>query len=101
MLQPAKLATVKGDFARSQITLRGLTYRLRQDRGVSYVTESYLSGKEQEHRVDYTLGSRRIQHYLTTLSDGRIIVLPPSWDVSRKEWFHTWILSIRSRPIGF
>jgi len=65
-----------------------LTYRLREKNGAFYVIESYLSGEEQEHRVDYTLGSRRIQHYLTTLPDGRIIVLPPSWDVARREWFH-------------
>ena len=31
-------------------------------------------------------GSRRIQHYLTTLPDGRIVVLPPTWDVERREW---------------
>ena len=38
--------------------------------------------------MDYTLGSRRIQHYLTTLPDGRIVVLPPTWDVERREWIH-------------
>ena len=38
--------------------------------------------------MDYTLGSRRVQHYLTTLPDGRIVVLPPSWDVARGQWFH-------------
>ena len=38
--------------------------------------------------MQYTLGNRRIQHYLTTLPDGRIIVLPPSWDILRQEWFH-------------
>ena len=30
----------------------------------------------------------RVQHYLTTLPDGRIVVLPPSWDVEKREWFH-------------
>ena len=52
-----------------------------------FITESYLTGKEREHRVEYTLGSRRIQHYLTTIENGWIIVLPPSWDVQRQEWF--------------
>ena len=55
--------------------------------GQYFITESYLTGREQEHRVEYTLGSRRIQHYLTTIENGRIIVLPPSWDVQRHEWF--------------
>lgn len=95
MLQPATASSVEGDFTVGQVKLRGMMYRLRAENGAYYITESYLSGKEQQragkeqqHRIDYTLGSRRIQHYLTTLPDGRIIVLPPSWDVSRKDWFH-------------
>ena len=88
MVQPATPAAVKGDFARGQVKLRDQPYGLRERDGVYYITESYLSGKPQEHRIDYTLGNRRIQHYLTTLEDGRVIVLPPSWDVLRKDWFH-------------
>ena len=55
-----------------------------------YITESTLTGKPQEHRVDYTLGNRRIQHYLTTTPTGRVIVLAPSWDILRKQWFHNF-----------
>jgi predicted CXXCH cytochrome family protein len=90
MVQQATSASVKGDFTRGQITLRGGNYRLREKDGVYYIAESYLTGKEQEHRVEYTLGNRRIQHYLTTLPSGRVIVLPPSWDVLRKQWFHNF-----------
>src|SRR5215471_481557 len=61
MLQPAAPSSVEGDFSIGQVKLRGLTYRLRWEKGAYYITESYLSGKEHEHRVDYTLGSRRIQ----------------------------------------
>jgi len=88
MVQPATPSAVTGDFAHAPVTLRGSVYRFRVQAGVYYVTESYLTGKPQEHRVQYTLGNRRIQHYLTTLPDGRIIVLPPTWDVLRKNWFH-------------
>ena len=88
MVQPATKAAVQGDFSRGQIVLHGATYRLRQQAGVFYITESTLTGKPQEHRVDYTLGNRRIQHYLATLPSGRVIVLAPSWDIQRKEWFH-------------
>src|SRR5215472_5872913 len=69
MLQPATTASVEGDFTVGRVKLHSLTYSLREENGSYYVTESYLSGKEQQHRVDYTLGSRRIQHYLTTLPD--------------------------------
>ncbi len=90
MLQKATPASVKGDFSRGTVTLRNSPYKLAQRGGAYYITESYLTGKPEEHRVDYTLGNRRIQHYLTTLSSGRIIVLPPSWDVLRKQWFHNF-----------
>jgi hypothetical protein len=88
MGQPATPQGIKGDFSRGQVELRGSTYGLRERNGDYYITESYLTGQPQEHRVDYTLGNRRIQHYLTTLPDGRIVVLPPTWDVQRKQWFH-------------
>jgi predicted CXXCH cytochrome family protein len=90
MLQPATAASVKGDFGRGAIQLRGLAYRLAERDGAYFITETYLTGKPQEHRVDFTLGNRRIQHYLTRLPSGRIIVLPPSWDVLRKQWFHNF-----------
>src|SRR5690242_17086484 len=81
MVQPATKSSVKGDFSRGRIQLRGSPYVVRERDGMYYVTESYLTGKPQEHRVDFTLGNRRIQHYLTRLPSGRIIVLQPSWDI--------------------
>jgi predicted CXXCH cytochrome family protein len=87
MVQPATLSSVLGDFSKDAITLKGNRYRLRVKNGEYFITESYLTGKEQEHRVEYTLGSRRIQHYLTTIEHGSMIILPPSWDVQRHEWF--------------
>jgi predicted CXXCH cytochrome family protein len=88
MVQPATRESVQGDFKLPLVKLRGVNFGLRERDGVFYITETYLTGKAQEHRVDYTLGNRRIQHYLTTLADGKIIVLPPSWDIGRKGWFH-------------
>ena len=90
MVQPATKTSVQGDFTRGQITLRSAPYLLTTRNGAWYITESGLTGKPTEHRVDYTLGNRRIQHYLTTLPDGRVIVLPPSWDILRKQWFHNF-----------
>ncbi len=88
MVQPATAESVQGDFKLARVKLRGQNYGLRSTAGAFFITESYLTGKPQEHRVDYTLGNRRIQHYLTTLADGKVIVLPPSWDIQRKGWFH-------------
>jgi tetratricopeptide (TPR) repeat protein len=88
MLQPATPNAVKGDFGRHDVTLRNLPFALRVAGGQYFITESFLTGSPTEHRVDYTLGSRRIQHYITRLPDGRMLVLPPTWDVQRRQWFH-------------
>ena len=88
MVQPATTASVRGNFGVSNIELRNKIYGLEEREGKFYIKESFLTPNAQEHEIQYTLGNRRIQHYLTTLSDGRIIVLPPSWDILRKEWFH-------------
>lgn len=85
-MQPASRLTVQGNFQARSLNLHGREYLLRTDRGAYYVTESQLSGKPWEHKVDYTLGGRRVQHYLTTLPDGRIVLLPPTWDATRKQW---------------
>jgi predicted CXXCH cytochrome family protein len=90
MVQPATSKSVQGDFTRGTVTLRGQNYTLSRQGDFFYITESYLTGALTKHRIDYTLGNRRIQHYLSTLPDGRIIVLPPSWDINRKEWFHNF-----------
>jgi predicted CXXCH cytochrome family protein len=87
MIQAANPASVKGDFSKARITLRGQPFKLRAADGAYFITESNITGTPREHRVEYTLGSRRIQHYLTTIDKGRIIVLTPSWDVQRGEWF--------------
>jgi hypothetical protein len=88
MVQPASIASIQGDFSKPSVTLRGSRYGLRRANGQFFITESYLTGREQEHRVEYTLGNRRVQHYLTTLDNGQIIILPPSWDIQRHDWFH-------------
>jgi predicted CXXCH cytochrome family protein len=90
MVQPATVKSVQGDFTTRTVTLRGQPYLLSRRGDAFYISESYLTGKPVEHRVDYTLGNRRIQHYLTTLPDGRILVLPPSWDIGRRQWFHNF-----------
>ena len=88
MIQPATPATREGRFLErraSRCTAR--RYRLRAANGEYFITESFLTGKPREHRVEYTLGSRRIQHYLTTIENGWMVILPPSWDVQRQQWF--------------
>jgi len=88
MMQPATKNSVTGDFAAGKVVLRGSTYLLAQRDGSYYITESDLSRKPWEHRIDYTLGGSRMQQYLTTMPDGSIVVLPATWDALRKKWIH-------------
>jgi hypothetical protein len=43
---------------------------LPQRDGTYYITESHLTGQPQEHRVDYTLGNRRIQKRASSVGMG-------------------------------
>ena len=87
MLQPPTAASVKGDFSKGSVTLHGTRFPLRATNGEYFITSS-LTGKEREHRVEYTLGSRRIQHYLTTIEKGMIVVLPPTGTCSAASGSH-------------
>jgi predicted CXXCH cytochrome family protein len=100
MLQPATVSSVIGDFSKGSVTLHGNRFQLRSANGEFFIAESYLTGTLQEHRVEYTLGSRRIQHYLTTTDKGWIIVLPPSWEVQRHEWFDNMDIVRPARTAG-
>ena len=74
---------------RAAVTLRGTRVHARRAAGDRFtIAGPFPTARDEVHRVDYTLGSRRVQHYLTTLPDGRIVVLPPTWDVERREWIH-------------
>ena len=88
MLQPAAPGSVRGDFSGASVSLRGRAFLLTRQGDQYFVRGPFPGATEELHRVDFTLGSRRVQHYLTRLRDGRIVVLPPSWDVERRQWFH-------------
>ena len=88
MLQPAGPATVLAPFSGTAVQLRGTGFTMNRDGERYSIRGPFPTPKEEAHRVDFTLGSRRVQHYLTRLADGRIVVLPPTWDVEKGEWFH-------------
>lgn len=87
ILRPATPLTVEGDFTRqTTLQLAGSSFSLQRRGATYFITESDLSGKPWEHRVDYVLGAKRVQHYLATLPDGMIAVLLPTWDNVQKKW---------------
>jgi len=50
------------------------------------VSVSFGGGAPETFNVDYTLGAKRYQGYLSTLSGGRIYVLPVFWHISTRRW---------------
>ena len=87
-MQRATKQSVEADFSQGRVVLHGSVYLLRESGGSYYITESDLTGKSWEHRAEYTLGNRRVQHYLTTLPDGRVILIPAAWDNIARKWVH-------------
>ena len=86
LMRLATPASVLGDFTASQVMIGGSPYVFHRA-GASYsITESVLTGKPWEHAVEFTLGDRRFQHYLSTLPDGRILVIPATWDIEHMKW---------------
>src|SRR3990172_8764706 len=53
-----------GRLCARRIKLRGETYGFQAKDGKYFITESKLLGKKTRQQVLYTLGNRRIQHYL-------------------------------------
>jgi len=87
MTRPVAEAKIAGDF-RDGTTFadhdRAYTFGTRD--GKPYVSVSFGGRAPETFNVDYTLGSKRYQGYLSTLPEGRIYVLPVFWHVASKRW---------------
>jgi len=92
---------VLGDFSKSAVTLKGSPYRLRVKDGDYFITESYLSGKEQERRVEFTLGSRTIRFkikcrpwMLRLMRRGKFLRrMLPAWHAKERA-FRSWYFDV-------
>jgi predicted CXXCH cytochrome family protein len=54
--------------------------------GKPVISVSFGGRPPETFTVDYTLGAKRYQGYLSTLPEGRIYVLPVFWHVASKRW---------------
>ena len=90
MIQKAGADAILGDFQKNNaLQFEGWNFRMTVEQGQNWIVESNPRGRTQRYRVDYTLGSKRVQHYLSLLPDGRLRVVSPTWDVQKKQWFHS------------
>ena len=88
MTKPIAEATVLGDFSDGATLRRSRPLvRVRHEgRQAVRVGSSFGDRAPETFSVDYTLGAKRYQGYLSTLPDGRIYVLPVFWHVASKRW---------------
>jgi HEAT repeat protein/tetratricopeptide repeat protein/cytochrome c554/c'-like protein len=90
MTKPIAEARVEGDFgtaaAPATASQNGRNYSMEVRGGKYFVSIARSSRPAEKFEVQYTLGARRFQGYLSKLADGRIYVLPIFWHNEAKRW---------------
>lgn len=87
MTQVAGPDSVVGDFDDASFTFEGVTSRFTRDGDDFFVETLGTDGRMHRFHVDRTVGSRRIQQYVTR-DDDRYIRLPVAWNIGERRWFH-------------
>jgi predicted CXXCH cytochrome family protein len=87
MTQTAGHTSVLGNFNNVTYFYNGVVSRFHRE-GETYFIETIDSeGQIRDFPIAYTVGSRRIQQYITKIGD-RYIRLPLAWDIEEGRWFH-------------
>ena len=87
MTKPVAEATIVGDFREgTTFSDHGRSYTFNMKNGTPVVTVSFGGRVPETFAVDYTLGAKRYQGYLSMLPEGRIYVLPVFWHIASKRW---------------
>jgi predicted CXXCH cytochrome family protein len=87
MTQLATPAAVLGDFANATFTYQGVTSRFTHEAGGYFIETLAPDGTRERDSVVLTVGSRRIQQYVTVVGD-RHVRLPLAWDIGERRWIH-------------
>jgi predicted CXXCH cytochrome family protein len=87
MTKPIAEALVVGDFsAGARFADHGRSYTFGTKDGRPFMSIAFGDRAPETFAIDYTLGAKRYQGYLSTLPDGRIYVLPAFWHVASRRW---------------
>lgn len=87
MTQEARPGAVLGDFENATYTYDGVVSRFTRQGDDYFIETLGADGRMQRFRVVRTVGSRRIQQYVTKVGDRRLR-LPLAWNVEEGRWFH-------------
>ncbi len=87
MTKPIAEATVLGDFGEGvRFAAHGRAYEFGRRGSQPFVRVRFGDRPAETFTVDYTLGHKRYQGYLSRLPDGRMYVLPAFWHVDSRRW---------------
>ena len=88
MTQEAGPESILGDFERENtITYQGVRSEMTREKGAYWMKFTGVDGKTQQHEIVRTVGSRRIQQYLTKTGD-TWSRLPVAYDLVQRRWMH-------------
>jgi len=86
MTQEARVESVQGDFERDNtFDYLGIKARMVKTGGKYSMTLSFPDGRVQSFTIDRTVGSRRIEQYLTK-QEGQYLRLPLAYDLTNRRW---------------
>ncbi len=87
MTKPIADALVVGDFTSgTRLADHGRAFEFWTKDGRPFMRVSFGGREPETFGIDYTLGAKRYQGYLSTLPDGRIYVLPAFWHIESRRW---------------
>ena len=88
MTQEAGPQSILGDFERENtITYQGVRTEMVREKDAYWMKFTGVDGKTQQHEIVRTVGSRRIQQYLTKTGDAWSR-LPVAFDLVQRRWMH-------------
>jgi predicted CXXCH cytochrome family protein len=86
MTQEAREGSVQGDFERNNaFTYLGVDARMEKRDGRFSMTLTFADGRTQIYPIERTIGSRRIEQYVTR-QNGQYIRLPLAYDLVNRRW---------------
>ncbi len=89
MIREVNPGTVLADFSNQSLMHEHWNFRMYREKDDFYVDEESPAGNRTLYKVTHTLGSKRIQHYISLQLDGSMRILFPTWDVLSRKWIHS------------
>jgi predicted CXXCH cytochrome family protein len=88
MTQQARDGSVQGDFQQNNtLEYQGIKARMERRNGTFVMTFAYPDGRVETNSIVRTVGSRRIEQYITE-QNGQHQRLPVAYDLIKRRWMH-------------